>query len=174
MYIHRIETTAEKAFDICSKIIDKEDALWIQLSLSGEYATGDLQKLVELCNERQIFLVVENDLTLLEDIKCHGIHLTNSNLHPAQIREKLGAEPIIGCNVLTPTEVLSLKSADIDYVTLPSGKDYEWYKNFSSQVKNAKVDIHLVTEIESFNADLIDSLIEAGIDGVVINTQNYE
>lgn len=169
MFIHRVETTADKAFDVCSELIEHDDVLWIQLSLSGEYVSGDLQKLVELCNEKQIFLVVENNLSLLEDIKCHGIHLTNSDIHPAQIREKLGAEPIIGCNVITPMEVISLKSADIDYVTLPSGKDCEWYKNFSSQVENAKVDIHLVTEIESFDADKIDSLIDAGIDGIVIN-----
>ncbi len=143
-------------------------AKWLQLDIADDITENTINAISGLCKEKEIIMVVENSIDRLKQSHCHGIHILPGTIHPKLVRDELGAEPIVGVTVKTPQEVIALRRADVDYVQIePVQDNIEYYRDFAKTVHEANVDIHLVAGIEELNNELINQILDSGIDGLV-------
>lgn len=94
---------------------------WIQLSIDGldEQEQKKLaEEIIPLCQPSDAFMTIEHNVSLVEDLKVHGVHLFPGDMLPREVRQTLGAHAVIGVTVTSAEEVISLRSADIDYVQI--------------------------------------------------------
>lgn len=90
---------------------------WINLCAVPD-SRDELEKIISECRQSDAFLVIDDDVELVKELRVHGVRITSSGISPRQVREQLGPHAIIGVAVSTAGEVASLKGADIDYVTV--------------------------------------------------------
>ena len=125
-------------------------AKWLQLDIADDITENTINAISGLCKEKEIIMVVENSIDRLKQSHCHGIHILPGTIHPKLIRDELGAEPIV------------------DNVQIESEQEnIEYYRDFAKTVHEANVDIRLVAKIEELNNELIDQILDSGIDGLV-------
>ena len=153
---------------------------WIQLSAEGladnEDSLNDVAKeIIPLCQENEAFLVIEDDVDMVEALKVHGVFLRdNSRSTVMAARERLGAHAVLGVYAATADEVLALKGLDVDYVAVPfpadEGRDdiAGHYARFLSDIRGAGVDFHLVA-LGDFSLAEIPALIAAGCAGIAMS-----
>ncbi|MDE6484102.1 MAG: thiamine phosphate synthase [Duncaniella sp.] len=94
---------------------------WVQLRLkdaSDEEFIEVANEVIPLCRESNTFLVFDDRVDLAIKLHVHGVHLGKDDMPPAQARELMGAEAIIGCTANTAADILSLRGLDVDYVGL--------------------------------------------------------
>lgn len=164
MIIYRLKINSDADIASAKDLIDS-GAKWLMLSVAKDVEGSVLDAISALCKEAEVIMTVEGDMERLESTHCHGIHLLPGTVHPRIVREKLGAEPIVGCTVSTPAEVIALRGADVDYVLI-SGNEIS-LEEFASAVHDAKVDIRMVVEVKDNDENHINELLKTGIDGVI-------
>ena len=75
---------------------------WIQLSAasigdSGLSLREVANEIIPLCQENEAFLIIEDDVNLVEELKVHGVFLRDhSRTTVMEARERLGAHAVIG------------------------------------------------------------------------------
>lgn len=151
-----------------SKLIDIEPA--------DKPAETDLKAYVEeitpLCKETESFLVIEDDVDLVDEVRVHGVFLSDKSREiVAATRERLGAHAIIGVAVDSVEDALSLKGLDIDYVTfrLPVTDDTaDRMAAIVKEIRDAGIDFHIVAEGE-FPSEMLPKLLAAGAAGVAMS-----
>lgn len=153
---------------------------WIQLSTQetddNEETMRDIaQEVIPLCQENEAFLVIEDDVDLVDDLKVHGVFLHDSSRSTVmEARERLGAHAVIGVLASTVDEVVALKGLDVDYVAvaLPAGDGNvsmaDRYARFLSEIREPGIDFHLVA-LGEFALEELPLLIEAGCAGVALS-----
>lgn len=154
---------------------------WIQLSAD---AAGDnecnlkalAEAVIPVCRDHDAFLVIEDDVELVDELKVHGVFLRdNCRSTVLEARERLGAHAVIGVYAETPEEILALRGLDVDYVCVPEahiGNDAqtlpEKYRQMIKSLREGGVDFHVVASGE-FALDVLPALIGAGCAGVAMS-----
>lgn len=170
MIIERI-LSENSAADVVKSGFSDGDIHWIQLVVSG-IGDGVIEDVVALCRKSGAILTFEDDLELLERFKPGGIHLTcGTSAQVAAIREKYGAEPIIGVTLAEPEQVVSFRGLDVDFVVIKRDEQerMEYYKTFTAKIKEYGVDVNIVVPISAVDADRLEELKESGVDGFILD-----
>lgn len=155
---------------------------WIQLSAAcvghnEEMLREVAQELIPLCKESESFLVIEEDVDLVDALKVHGVFLhDNSRSTVMAARERLGANAVIGVYTPTVDDVLALKGLDVDYVAVPvpavdgEASVTDRYARFLSEMREPGIEFHLVA-LGEFKLDEISGIIEAGCAGIAVSSE---
>ncbi|MCM1520687.1 MAG: thiamine phosphate synthase [Lachnoclostridium sp.] len=156
---------------------------WIQLRLkdaSDEEFTAVAQEIIPLCRESNSFLIFDDRVELAIKLQVHGVHLGKNDMPPAQAREMMGAEAIIGCTANTADDILALRGLDVDYVGLGPLRytttkarlspviGYEGYRDIMNKVA-AEGNKLPVVAIGGVTIDDIEPLIAAGVNGIAMS-----
>ncbi|MDE6238669.1 MAG: thiamine phosphate synthase [Muribaculaceae bacterium] len=142
---------------------------WIQLHLP-ELTDEDIKAMsadiIALCRESAAFLTIEDRPELAKELGLHGVHLTSSvQRSAAKVREELGPEAVIGVEVASAAAVMSLQSADIDYVTLPADMKIGEIADLVSVVRGADITTPIVATGDISPEDAL-VYMAAGVSGI--------
>ncbi len=152
---------------------------WIQLTSAicadSESTLRELAaEIIPLCQENEAFLVIEDNVGMVADLKVHGVVLRDATPSVvAAAREQLGAHAVIGVYVDSYEKIQALKGLDIDYLLLPyDGSDAagpeHFYASVSEKMDAGEIDFHLVALRNSTPQELA-RLTEAGCAGVAVS-----
>jgi thiamine-phosphate diphosphorylase len=148
---------------------------WIQLSMPGdaEALKAAVEQIIPMCTENEAFLVIDDAVELVDELKVHGVFLNDSSRATVSgARERLGAHAIIGVLCKTIEEIVELRAADIDYVEVPAPATCDaaaFYTSLHTRMKETNTPIHLVARGE-FEPAAIPVLIAAGCAGVAMSS----
>lgn len=146
---------------------------WIQVSQSlpeGMTQKEAVEGLVQLCRENDTFLVIDSDVALANEMRVHGVHLGKSDMKPAEARELLGPHAVIGVDVDSAADILSLRGLDMDYAVIEYGQQHsiENIRNIIKQVHDDGFEIHIVVRGE-LDLQVIKALRQAGVSGIAMS-----
>lgn len=156
---------------------------WIQLRMKD---ATDLEvrnvaiQLIELCRETNTFLIIDDRVDLVNELKVSGVHLGKEDMDPMEAREILGPNAIIGVTANTAEDILKFKGKDVDYVGLGPFRftttkknlapelGLEGYRKIVKQVRDAGMDIPIVA-IGGIELHDVKPLIETGVSGIAMS-----
>ncbi|MDE7410463.1 MAG: thiamine phosphate synthase [Paramuribaculum sp.] len=156
---------------------------WIQLRMkdaTDEEVKETALELIPMCRETDTFLIIDDRVNLVNELKVSGVHLGKSDMNPLEARELLGPHAIIGVTANTSDDILKYKGKDIDYIGLGPYKHTDTKKNLSpvlgldgikeiiSTVRNHGMDIPIVA-IGGINIDDVQPLIKSGVNGIAVS-----
>lgn len=154
---------------------------WIQISVdAADDNECNLKAVAEsvmpVCRENDAFLIIEDDIDLVDELKVHGVFLRdNSRSTVLDARERLGAHAVIGVYAETLEDILALRGLDVDYVCVPEqhiGTETqslpEKYDYLIKSLREGGVDFHVVASGE-FPLDVLPGLIGSGCAGVAMS-----
>ena len=148
--------------------------LWIQVSKSlpdGVTQKDIIDELRPLCEEKETFLLVDSDVELVKEANIHGVLLKNGDMNPAEAREYLGAEAVIGVEVNNANEILALKGLDIDYVVIDFDKfSISEIQNIIEDANKNGNNIHIVVGGRMEIVEML-SLMQIGVAGFALSEQ---
>lgn len=151
--------------------------LWIQVSKSlpdGVTQKDIIDELRPLCEEKETFLLVDSDVELVKEANIHGVLLKNEDMNPAEAREYLGAEAVIGVEVNNANEILALKGLDIDYVVIDYNKfSISEIQNIIEEANKNGNNIHIVVSGRMEIVEML-SLMQIGVAGFALSEQIIE
>lgn len=175
-------TAANERYSVKDEVemLLKGGCRWIQLS---EINYGDdettvkevARQLMPMCEPEDAFLVIDDDVDLVDELKVHGVFLRdNSRSNVMAVREKLGAHAVVGVLATTFEEVMELRGLDIDYISVPvpqgdeSVKVADRYAGLINRIRENGIAYHIVA-MGDFALDELPELIEAGCAGVAMS-----
>ena len=173
-------TTDSSRFSIAeeAQMVLEGGCRWIQLSkrnfAGDEIAWRDMAKeIAVLCQEHEAFLIIEDDVDLVEDMKVHGLFMhDNSRESVIKARERLGANAVIGVAARSAVEIKHLIGLDVDYVMVPvSDQCYNkgaFYGDMTRKLIIENIDFHIVACGDISKEDFV-SLFKAGCAGVAVS-----
>ena len=94
---------------------------WIQLRMkdaTDEEVREVAMELIPMCRETDTFLIIDDRVSVVNDLKVSGVHLGKEDMDPIEARELLGPHAIIGVTANTAADILKYKGKDVDYVGL--------------------------------------------------------
>lgn len=156
---------------------------WVQVSASAaDDSESSLKELVEnlipSLKEQDAFLVIEDDVDLVDELKVHGVFLRdNSRETVMQARERLGAHAVIGVRGESLAQIKGLKGLDVDYVMVPAEampadsnplSVAAAYGELIKGIRGEGIDFHVVATGD-FTLFQLPALIEAGCAGVAMS-----
>ena len=151
--------------------------LWIQVSKSlpdGVTQKDIIDELRPLCEEKETFLLVDSDVELVKEANIHGVLLKNDDMNPAEAREYLGAEAVIGVEVNNTNKILALKGLDIDYVVIDYNKfSISEIQNIIEEANKNGNNIHIVVSGRMEIVEML-SLMQIGVAGFALSEQIIE
>ena len=151
--------------------------LWIQVSKSlpdGVTQKDIIDELRPLCEEKETFLLVDSDVELVKEANIHGVLLKNEDMNPAEAREYLGAEAVIGVEVNNANEILALKGLDSDYVVIDYNKfSISEIQNIIEEANKNGNNIHIVVSGRMEIVEML-SLMQIGVAGFALSEQIIE
>jgi thiamine-phosphate diphosphorylase len=145
---------------------------WIQVDANDGDMRQTLEQLTELCKANEAILTVTDDIQLCQQLRIHGLHLTSAGISPADARQQLGADAIIGVDVTSADQIIALKGLDIDYATVVAELTVEQYRQLMETVKQAEADVHVVAS--KISPDDIAALRTMGVAGVAFSKEITE
>lgn len=156
---------------------------WVQLRMKDatdeEVRTVALE-LIPLCRENDTFLIIDDRVELVNELKVSGVHLGKEDMDPLEARELLGPHAIIGITANTVADIIEYKGKDIDYVGLGPVRftttkkklspelGYEGVKAVVDEVRAAGVELPIVA-IGGLTIDDVDPLMAAGVNGIAVS-----
>lgn len=143
---------------------------WIQISVKDftESEINDsMDSIVNECREQGVILTIEDDIELAEKYGVHGVYISDADTNARAVRERMGAEAIIGIEAKSASSVATLASFDIDYVTLPDGMSIAQIAEFVKTVRDAGVSMPIVA-VGGFARNNIRELCDAEISGFAL------
>ncbi len=142
---------------------------WIQLhlpDLTDEDIKAMTPDIIALCKESAAFLMIEDRPELAKELGLHGVHVkTITDRSAAAIREELGPEAVIGVDVASAAAVMALRTADIDYVTLPADMRPGEIAELVTTVRDAGIETPIVATGDITPEDAL-VYMAAGVSGV--------
>lgn len=157
---------------------------WIQLRMkdaSDEEVKEVALELIPMCQETDTFLIIDDRVNLVNELKVSGVHLGKTDMDPLEAREILGPHAIIGVTANTADDIIKYKGKDIDYIGLGPYRHTDTKKNLApvlgldgitdivSQVRNEGMTIPIVA-IGGIVADDIEPLMKTGINGIAVSS----
>ena len=113
-----------KLIDVVSEAIDG-GATFVQLrekshlegmELSGEELLAEAKKLAQLCHERGVLFVIDDDVELALEAGADGVHVGQSDMEALDVRAKLGPDKIIGVSAQTVEQAILAEQRGADYL----------------------------------------------------------
>lgn len=157
---------------------------WVQVDASAADDSHTslrdfVESLIPMLKEHEAFLVVEDDVDLVDELKLHGVFLRdNSRETVMQTRERLGAHAVIGVAASTVSEILALRGLDVDYVSVAASSlacdktnplsVAGAYGELIKAMRAGNADFHVVAEGD-FELMQLPALLEAGCAGVAMS-----
>lgn len=156
---------------------------WIQLRLkdaTDEEVRAVAMELIPLCRETDTFLIIDDRVELVNELRVSGVHLGKEDMDPRQARELLGPHAIIGCTANTADDILALRGVDVDYIGLGPVRHTTTKARLAltlgvggvadvmARVRAAGMTIPVVA-IGGVTADDVPALMAAGVNGVAVS-----
>lgn len=156
---------------------------WVQLRMkdaSDDEVRQVAMELIPMCRETDTFLIIDDRVELVDELKVSGVHLGKSDMDPLQAREILGPHCIIGVTANTADDIIKYKGKDVDYFgvgpyrftttkhNLAPILGLEGYSRLISEVRQAGIDFPIVA-IGGVTLDDIPALMHTGVNGVAIS-----
>ena len=94
---------------------------WIQLRMkdaSDEEVRQTALDIIPMCQETDTFLIIDDRVSVVNDLKVSGVHLGKDDMNPLEAREILGPHAIIGITANTAEDIIKYKGKDVDYIGL--------------------------------------------------------
>lgn len=136
---------------------------WINLCSGGDDEASVKEvagEVIPLCREADAFLVIDDDVELVKELRVHGVRLTRGEMTPSQARELLGPHAIIGVHVESAADVEVLKGVDVDYVTAA-------VKSLGDVARAAaRQELPVVAVGDDVTLESMESLLEQGAQGL--------
>lgn len=156
---------------------------WIQLRMkdaSDDEVRQVAMEIIPMCRETDTFLIIDDRVELVNELKISGVHLGKNDMDPLEAREILGPHAIIGITANTAEDIIRYKGKDVDYVGLGPFRHTTTKKNLSpvlgiegytsviSQVRQAGVELPIVA-IGGITIDDIDAIMATGVNGIAVS-----
>ncbi|MEF2642839.1 MAG: thiamine phosphate synthase [Paramuribaculum sp.] len=157
---------------------------WVQLRMkdaSEEEIRQTALEIIPMCQENGTFLIIDDHVSLVNDLKVSGVHLGKEDMDPLEAREILGPHAIIGITANTADDIIKYKGKDVDYVGLGPFRftttkkklapqlGIEGYRDIVEKVRAAGVELPIVA-IGGIVLDDIDALMATGINGIAMSS----
>lgn len=156
---------------------------WVQLRMKD--ATDDevrlvAMELIPMCRETDTFLIIDDRVELVAELKVSGVHLGKEDMDPLQAREVLGPHAIIGVTANTAEDIIKYKGKDLDYFGVGPYKftstkknlapvlGLEGYRTLVKEVRDAGVQFPIVA-IGGITKEDVKPLMETGVNGIAIS-----
>ncbi|MCB9497488.1 MAG: thiamine phosphate synthase [Fibrobacteria bacterium] len=75
-------------------------------------------RLAAVCRELGVSLLLNDHVDIAALVDCDGIHVGQSDLHPAQVRALLGPDKTIGLSTHTVEQALAAQESGADYINI--------------------------------------------------------
>lgn len=156
---------------------------WIQLRMkdaSDDEVRQVAMEIIPMCRETDTFLIIDDRVELVNELKVSGVHLGKNDMDPLEAREILGPHAIIGITANTAEDIIRYKGKDVDYLGLGPFRHTTTKKNLSpvlgiegyasvvSQVRQAGVELPIVA-IGGITIDDIDAIMATGVNGIAVS-----
>lgn len=156
---------------------------WVQLRMKD--ATEDevrqvAMELIPMCRETDTFLIIDDRVELVAELKVSGVHLGKEDMDPLQAREVLGPHAIIGVTANAAEDIIKYKGKDLDYFGVGPYKftstkknlapvlGLEGYRTLVKEVRDAGVQFPIVA-IGGITIEDVKPLMETGVNGIAIS-----
>lgn len=156
---------------------------WIQLRMkdaTDEEVRNVALEIIPMCRESDTFLIIDDRVNLVNDLKVSGVHLGKDDMDPLEARELLGPHAIIGITANTADDLLKYKGKDIDYAgvgpfrftttkkNLAPQLGLDGYREIVSQLKASDMTLPIVA-IGGITIDDVDPLLQTGVSGIAMS-----
>lgn len=156
---------------------------WIQLRMkdaSDEEVREVAMELIPLCKETDTFLIIDDRVELVNELKVSGVHLGKDAMPAREARELLGPHAVIGVTANTAEEIMALRGVDVDYVSLgpfrhTSAKErlapelgLEGYRRIIAEVRAQGIELPIVA-VGGITPDDVEPLMAAGVSGIAVS-----
>lgn len=149
---------------------------WINLHLPGldEPALRDAlaPEVVDMCRDAGVFLTIDDRSETARELGLHGVRYTSAGIpsasSPAQLREEMGPEAIIGIETADPSSTPAMAAADIDFVCMPAHFDSAQRRRFAETVRSLGVMLPIVAQGD-VTSDTIKDFLTEGASGVAVS-----
>lgn len=107
--------------DLLGRVLESQDIACVRLSLASQderHVAQAADTIREICHARDVALVIENHVLMVERLGLDGVHLTDGSKSVRSLRKDLGADAIIGayCGA-SSHDGMSAGEAGADYVS---------------------------------------------------------
>lgn len=156
---------------------------WIQLRMkdaTDEEVRNVAMELIPMCRETDTFLIIDDRVELVNELKVSGVHLGKEDMDPVEARNILGPHAVIGVTANTAADILRFKGKDVDYVGLGPCRftttkknlspeiGVEGYKAIVDEVRAAGMEIPIVA-IGGITVDDVYKLMSQGVNGIAMS-----
>lgn len=156
---------------------------WIQLRMKGasdEEVMETAAQLIEMCRENNAFLIIDDRVNVVNELKVSGVHLGKEDMDPMEARELLGPDAIIGVTANTAADIIKYKGKDIDYIGLGPFRHtttkeklspilgLEGYREIVKDVREAGVEFPIVA-IGGITLEDVEPLMKTGVNGIAVS-----
>lgn len=156
---------------------------WIQLRMkdaSDEEVRNVALEIIPMCQETDTFLIIDDRVELVNELRVSGVHLGKDDMDPMQAREILGPHAIIGVTANTASDIIKFKGKDVDYVGLGPFRftttkkklapeiGLEGYAEIVKEVRAAGVELPIVA-IGGITEDDVKPLMATGVNGIAMS-----
>ncbi|MCM1293662.1 MAG: thiamine phosphate synthase [Bacteroides sp.] len=157
---------------------------WVQLRMkdaTDEEVRQVALELIPMCRETDTFLVIDDRVSLVNELKVSGVHLGKEDMDPMQARELLGPHAIIGVTANTAEDILKFKGKDVDYVGLGPYQftitkknlapvlGLEGYREVVKTVRDAGIELPIVA-IGGIDIDDVKPIMQTGVNGIAVSS----
>lgn len=156
---------------------------WIQLRMkdtSDEEVRQVALELIPICQENDTFLIIDDRVDLVNELRVSGVHLGKNDMDPMKAREILGPHAIIGITANTAADIIAYKGNDVDYVGLGPMRftttkkalapeiGLEGYRTIVNEVRAAGVELPIVA-IGGITLSDVKDLMASGVNGIAVS-----
>lgn len=156
---------------------------WIQLRMKGasdEEVMETAAQLIEMCRENNAFLIIDDRVNVVNELKVSGVHLGKDDMDPMEARELFGPDAIIGVTANTAADIIKYKGKDIDYIGLGPFRHtttkeklapilgLEGYREIVKDVREAGVEFPIVA-IGGITLEDVEPLMKTGVNGIAVS-----
>ncbi|MCM1483125.1 MAG: thiamine phosphate synthase [Muribaculaceae bacterium] len=156
---------------------------WIQLRMkdaSDEEVRNTAMEIIPMCRETDTFLIIDDRVNLVNELKVSGVHLGKDDMDPLEARELLGPHAIIGITANTAADILKYKGKDVDYAgvgpfrftttkkKLAPELGLDGYREIIKEIRSAGMDIPVVA-IGGITEDDVLPLMATGVNGIAVS-----
>jgi thiamine-phosphate pyrophosphorylase len=155
---------------------------WVQLRMkeaTEREIEEEISKILPVANAHNAVLLVNDHPELALRTQAHGVHLGKMDMSPAQARELLGDNKIIGGTANTLEDIIRLAKQGVDYIGLGPYQFTTTKKNLSPTLglegyqkifdEMKKLCIHIpVVAIGGITLNDITPILESGAYGIAL------
>lgn len=146
---------------------------WIQLRQS-DIETCDfkdaLKEVISICKEKDVILTIEDNPSVLQEYELHGLFMPDITPKEAiQLRQSLGAGPIIGFSISKSKDVIEIANADIDYVAIKSNLGAESIERILHDVRMQNISVPIVAITDDLS--MVGMLMSLGVNGIALSKE---